>query len=459
MDKTTVSESGDPGMSSTRDSSDRRFNRSNTGNRKMNTTASGANENASASARRRKITASDEESGKKPHLSALILARGGSKGIPLKNIKVLAGVPLIGWVLRAAFDSGVFDSVWVSTDHSKIAEVAEEFGAQVHRRSPKVSTDSSSSLDAIQEFLRLHKEVDIIGNIQATSPCLHPNHLQDATRKIREDGCDSVFSVVRRHHFRWQEVKTGGVDTKPLNLDPANRPRRQDWDGELCENGSFYFASRELVEKGYLQGGKMAYYEMLPEFSVDIDIDIDWPVAEQRVLRFGYFGKDQLEQVKLLVCNIDGCLTDGQVYLSAGGEELVSWNIRDTTGISTIQEQGVEVCLISSRGCPIHKLLAKKIDCQLEQNAANKLEVLELWKSKKKLSWEQVAYIGNDESDVECLKKAGVSGVPHDASSDAVKAAGYTCRNSAGRGAVREFADHILLLSEQARAKSQQKKH
>ncbi|MGH0183490.1 UNVERIFIED_CONTAM: hypothetical protein FKN15_012053, partial [Acipenser sinensis] len=142
------------------------------------------------------------------------------------------------------------------------------------------------------------------------------------------------------------------------------------------------------------QGGKMAYYEMLPEFSVDIDIDIDWPVAEQRVLRFGYFGKDQLEQVKLLVCNIDGCMTDGQVYLSAGGEELVSWNIRDTTGISTIQEQGEEVCLISSRDCPIHKLLAKKIDCQLEQNAANKLEVLELWKSKKKLSWEQVAYIG-----------------------------------------------------------------
>ncbi|MGH0190816.1 UNVERIFIED_CONTAM: hypothetical protein FKN15_053268 [Acipenser sinensis] len=203
----------------------------------------------------------------------------------------------------------------------------------------------------------------------------------------------------------------------------------------------------------------MAYYEMLPEFSVDIDIDIDWPVAEQRVLRFGYFGKDQLEQVKLLVCNIDGCLTDGQVYLSAGGEELVSWNIRDTTGISTIQEQGVEVCLISSRDCPIHRLLAKKIGCQLEQNAANKLEVLELWKSKKKLSWEQVAYIGNDESDVECLKKAGVSGVPHDASSDAVKAAGYTCRSSAGRGAVREFADHILLLGEQARAKSQQKNH
>ncbi|XP_063074148.1 N-acylneuraminate cytidylyltransferase-like [Engraulis encrasicolus] len=190
----------------------------------------------------------------RPHIAALVCARGGSKGIPLKNIKMLAGVPLIGWVLRAAVDSELFDSVWVSTDHDEIEKVAKAWGAQVHRRSAQVSRDASSSLETIQEFTALNPDVDFICNIQATSPCLHPYHLQAAVSKITEEGFESVFSVVRRHHFRWQEVKKGACSaTAPLNLDPSRRPRRQDWDGELCENGSFYMTSRHLIEKGILQ--------------------------------------------------------------------------------------------------------------------------------------------------------------------------------------------------------------
>ncbi|KAL2103084.1 hypothetical protein ACEWY4_002252 [Coilia grayii] len=282
--------------------------------------------------------------GDKPHIAALILARGGSKGIPLKNIKMLAGVPLIGWVLRAAVDSELFDSVWVSTDHDEIEKVAKAWGAQVHRRSPQVSRDASSSLETIQEFVGLNPGVDIICNIQATSPCLHPYHLKEAVGKITDEGFESVFAVVRRHHFRWEEVKKGACTcTKALNLDPCSRPRRQDWDGELCENGSFYITSRQQIEKGILQGGKLAYYEMGAEYSVDIDVDIDWPVAEQRVLRYGYFGKDKPEVVRLLLCNLSGCLTDGQVYVSSQGLEMVSLNTRDCMGIRILQKENVEV--------------------------------------------------------------------------------------------------------------------
>ncbi|MEQ2170039.1 hypothetical protein GOODEAATRI_031176, partial [Goodea atripinnis] len=101
----------------------------------------------------------------------------------------------------------------------------------------------------------LFTEVTVVCNIQATSPCLHPSHLQEALKKITEEGFDSVFSVVRRHQFRWKEVKKGNdQSTQPENLDPRNRPRRQDWDGELYENGSFYFATRDLImNEGYLQ--------------------------------------------------------------------------------------------------------------------------------------------------------------------------------------------------------------
>ncbi|XP_051494361.1 N-acylneuraminate cytidylyltransferase [Apus apus] len=390
------------------------------------------------------------------HLAALVLARGGSKGIPLKNIKLLAGVPLIGWVLRAASDAGVFHSIWVSTDHDEIEKVAKQFGAQVHRRSPEVSQDSSTSLEAIREFLNHHHEVDIVGNIQATSPCLHPSDLIKVADLIQKEGFDSVFSVVRRHQFRWSEVKKGeNKMTEPQNLNPAKRYRRQDWPGELYENGSFYFAKRHLIEKGYLQGGKMAYYEMRAEHSVDIDIDIDWPIAEQRVLSFGYFGKEPLKEVKLLVCSVDGCLTNGRIYVTEDQKEMVSYDYRDIVGIDLLKKRGIQVRLISERDCS-KTLSAMKLGCIAKVSATNKLQVLEDWQKDMGLSWKEVAYLGNEESDVECLKKAGMSGVPADACAVAQKAAGYICKSSGGCGAVREFAEHIFLLLEKVNSARKQ---
>ncbi|XP_010867452.4 N-acylneuraminate cytidylyltransferase A isoform X2 [Esox lucius] len=398
---------------------------------------------------------------KRQHIAALILARGGSKGIRLKNIKMLAGVPLIGWVLRAALDSKQFNSVWVSTDHDEIEKVATTWGAQVHRRSPEVSKDSTCSLDAIQEFAKNHKEVDVVCNIQATSPCLHPSHLKEALELITKQGFESVFSVVRRHHFRWQEVNIGGFEvTKPLNLDPRKRPRRQDWAGELCENGSFYFTTRRLIEEGQIQGGKCAYYEMLPEYSVDIDVDIDWPVAEQRVLRFGYFGQDKLEVVRLLLCKISGCLTDGCFPISASGPEMVTVNEKDINGIRMLKQEEVDVILISSNEDLLPKGLAEKLsnmtDCQvikLEKDIQGEVKAI---MDSRKLDWKEVAYMGNDVQDVECLNLAGLSAVPTDAPVVALNAAKYSCHSAAGKGAVREFADHILLLKKKAKAQMEQ---
>ncbi|XP_016344261.1 N-acylneuraminate cytidylyltransferase-like isoform X2 [Sinocyclocheilus anshuiensis] len=405
-------------------------------------------------AKRRKVNSDDSR-----YIAALILARGGSKGIPLKNIKMLAGVPLMGWVIRAALDSGVFDSVWVSTDHDEIASVARAWGAEVHRRSPEVSKDSSSSLETIQEFSRLNPDVGVICNIQATSPCLHPHHLKEAVEFITKEGFDSVFSVVRRHHFRWQEVEKGdGQCTKALNLNPVCRPRRQDWAGELCENGSFYFTTKELLEKGLLQSGKMKYFEMKPEYSVDIDVDIDWPVAEQRVLRFGYFGKDKPEVVRLLLCNVSGCLTDGQIYISANGEEMVSINTRDQAGIDMLKKEEVKVILIEKD--PITNALADKLSqrmgCPLLQKVDDKLKKVQELMEKKRMEWKEVAYLGNDEADIKCLELAGLSGVPMDAPTVARNHAKYICRNAAGHGAVREFAEHILLLKKKAKSQMEQ---
>ncbi|XP_047241530.1 N-acylneuraminate cytidylyltransferase-like [Girardinichthys multiradiatus] len=392
------------------------------------------------------------------HVAALILARGGSKGIPLKNIKTLAGVPLIGWVLRAAIDCGKFDSVWVSTDHDEIEKVAKSWGAKVHRRSPKVSRDCSSSLETINEFIEKNPYVTVVCNIQATSPCLHPSHLQEALKKITEDRFDSVVSVVRRHQFRWKEVKEGSDQcTQPENLDPKNRPRRQDWDGELYENGSFYFATTDIImKKGSMQGGKVAYFEMEPQHSVDIDIDIDWPVAEHRVLRYGYFGRG----VSMMFCKVSGCLTDGKVFLSVSGEDSVSIHTRDTAGLRMLQKDDVKVVVMISKEELLMKSLITKLEkmtgCKVMTVGEDPLKDVQSVVEKNKLDWKDVAYMGNDAADASCLKLAGLSAVPADAPPEAAQAAKYTCKNAGGGGAVRDFVEHVLLQKEQVKAQMKQ---
>uniref|UniRef100_A0A3Q3GFC2 N-acylneuraminate cytidylyltransferase n=1 Tax=Kryptolebias marmoratus TaxID=37003 RepID=A0A3Q3GFC2_KRYMA len=385
------------------------------------------------------------------HVAALVLARGGSKGIPLKNIKLLAGVPLIGWVLRAALDSEMFDSVWVSTDDDEIEKVAKCWGAKVHRRSPEVSKDITSSVETIQEFLRKNPEVDIVCHIQATSPCLHPSHLQEALKKILEDGFDSVFSVVRRHQFRWKEscFLSGNECTTPFNIDPRRRPRRQDWDGELYENGSFYISSKDDPLTDSLQGGKVAYYEMEAEHSVDIDVDIDWPVAEQRILRYGYFGRG----VSLMFCKVSGCLTDGRVLLSINGQDMVSVHSKDLAGIKKLQKDDVEVRPHDAVTESLTTKLKTLTGCEVMAVGEEPLQEVQAVMEKKKLDWKDVAYMGNDPTDARCLSLAGLSAVPADVP---VEAAKYTCLLGGGAGAVGEFAEHVLLQKETAKCQMKQ---
>ena len=139
------------------------------------------------------------------HVAGLILARGGSQGIPLKNIALLSSHPLLIWSLGAMKAFGRFDSLWVSTDHASIAACAASMGASVFCRSAKFAKCGTPSVDAVQEFLESHPEVDIIGLVQCTSPFLQPEYLSKAYDLIKEEGYDSVFSVTRDKKLRWSE--------------------------------------------------------------------------------------------------------------------------------------------------------------------------------------------------------------------------------------------------------------
>ena len=217
----------------------------------------------------------------RPHFAGLILARGGSRGIPLKNITPLDGRPLLTWSLAAMLGlDNRFDSVWVSTDHQKIADAARKHeGVSVFWRSARHATAESPSIDAVKEFLEKRPEVDVVGLVQCTSPFVQTRYLEKAYNLIAEEDYDSVFSVARTKKFRWKETPKGS-STQALNFDPSDRPRRQDWQGELVENGMFYFARRHLLEKGIFQGGKCTYVEVPADLSLEIDSPLDLVCAE-----------------------------------------------------------------------------------------------------------------------------------------------------------------------------------
>ncbi|XP_053630685.1 N-acylneuraminate cytidylyltransferase isoform X2 [Cherax quadricarinatus] len=207
--------------------------------------------------------------------TGLVLARGGSKGIKNKNIVLLNSRPLLLRCLQVMHEAGCFSSIWVSTDDEKIAECAKNGGAKVHHRAKYTAVDEASSLCAVQEFLQHHTEISIVCVVQCTSPFLQARYLHKGMEKI-QSGYDSVFSVTRRHLLRWSE----GELTYPQNFNPRHRPQRQDWVGELYENGMFYFCKVNLVHQGLLQGGRCGYIEVPLCESLDIDSPFDIIVAQ-----------------------------------------------------------------------------------------------------------------------------------------------------------------------------------
>ncbi|CAK9039872.1 unnamed protein product [Durusdinium trenchii] len=186
------------------------------------------------------------------------LSKWGFLYIDIVLSQDLAGRPLLAWCVKAALDSGCFDEVYVSTDHDGIAEVAGKAGARVHRRAPETATSSASTELAMADFARAHPDYDVLCLIQATSPLTTPYHFREAIALFKRHQADSLVTAVRSNRFRWRIDPDGAAHAE--NYLPAKRPRRQDWDGELIENGAFYLTKKDVLEKDNCRlGGKIAF--------------------------------------------------------------------------------------------------------------------------------------------------------------------------------------------------------
>ena len=194
---------------------------------------------------------------------SVILARGGSKGIKKKNIIEIKNKPLIAFAIEASNNSLV-DETWVSTDNEEIAYVSGKYGANILNRPKELATDTSKSEDALVHFAN-NVDFDILVFIQPTSPLLSETYINDGIKMM--DEYDSVFSAYREHWIpRWT------LDSKPIDWDIYDRPRRQDVDESYVENGSFYITTKENLLKSNLRySGKIGVVEMPLGESFQID--------------------------------------------------------------------------------------------------------------------------------------------------------------------------------------------
>jgi len=212
---------------------------------------------------------------------ALVPLRGGSKSIPKKNIKHIAGKSLCAWVLEAAANCSSIKTVYVSTDSKEIADVIQGLGleVQVIMRPAEFATDAASTESVMLHFMS-EVDFDVLVTIQATSPLLEARDLDQALIQFHEHKLDSMLSAVRTKRFFWHD------DGTAINYDPLHRPRRQEFRGTLMENGAFYITRREILERHQCRlGGKIGIYEMDESTALEIDEPDDWDRVEQLLLR------------------------------------------------------------------------------------------------------------------------------------------------------------------------------
>jgi CMP-N-acetylneuraminic acid synthetase len=218
-----------------------------------------------------------------PSCLAIIPARGGSKGVPRKNIRLLSGRPLIGWTIEAAREAQQVSRVVVSTDDEDIARVSKQFGAEVVQRPIDISGDTASSESALLHTLNHLRETegyqpDLTAFLQCTSPFTASADIDATILTLREQRADSAFSASRFFHYIWRMDEPGASG---INHDKKIRQRRQDRAPEYLENGAIYvMETTGFLEAKHRFFGKTVIHEMDARRSLEIDDLDDFAMAE-----------------------------------------------------------------------------------------------------------------------------------------------------------------------------------
>ena len=402
------------------------------------------------------------------HTLALIPARGGSKGIPRKNIREFAGFPLIAWSIAAGLQSNGISRVIVSTDDEDIASVAREYGAEVPFMRPReLAQDRTTDLPVFEHALKWLEDIEgykpeIVIQLRPTSP-IRPRDMVDSAVKILVENpdADSVRGVVFAGQNPYKMWRFNGYD-KPMNpllevdgiKEPYNAPR-QILPSAYWQTGHIdAIRTKTITHKSSLTGDVVYPLVIDSRYTVDIDTLADWVKYEALVYQGGLdmvtpdnrHRRSMPKKIELVLLDFDGVVTDNRVWTDQDGRESVAAYRSDSILIKDLREKGIEVMILSSEVNTVVAARAKKMGVEaihgmgLQDKGRVMREVLE----QKKIKAENVIFVGNDLNDLSCFEIAGWSVAVADAYPEVIQAADFVLNKPGGHGAVRELCELIL---------------
>ncbi|MCM3779833.1 acylneuraminate cytidylyltransferase [Microbacterium hydrocarbonoxydans] len=375
---------------------------------------------------------------------AIIPARGGSKGVPRKNVQRVGGVPLIERAVRAALAAEGIDLVAVSTDDAEIAAVASAAGAVIVRRPDELSGDAASSesaiLHALDEIEAAGERVEVVAFLQATSPFIPAGALAGAVRDIKDDRADSVFSAFETYGFLW--ARTGDDAAVAINHEAGYRPRRQDREPHYLETGAFYvFRADGFREAQHRFFGRIRIAEV-PEWSA-VEIDDAQQLEIARALAALHETPERIP-VRAVVTDFDGVHTDDTASVDADGIERVRVSREDGMGVSLLRKAGIPMLILSTEVNAVVRARAEKLRVPVLHGIDDKESALRGWAEENGIALDEIAYLGNDVNDLPAMRIVGWPVAVANAHPRVLAEARVVLTRRGGRGAVRELVERVL---------------
>ncbi|WP_310722591.1 acylneuraminate cytidylyltransferase [Streptomyces sp. N2A] len=394
-----------------------------------------------------------------PTVVAVIPARGGSKGVPAKNLAAVGGVPLVARAVRECRAARLVTDVVVSTDDAGIAAAARSAGAVVVRRPGDIAGDTATSEAAVLHAMDAYEAeqgttVDAVLLVQCTSPFLVREDVDGVAAAVVEDGADSALTVAPFHGFVWRDAEpaVGGATAADgghgVNHDKSFRPRRQDRPQDLLETGAAYaMDAAGFRSSGHRFFGRTELVRTDPARVLEVDDPHD--LARARALaplldaaRPGALPtRDDIDAV---VLDFDGTQTDDRVLIDADGREIVAVHRGDGLGIAALRKAELKLLILSTETNPVVAARARKLRVPVLHGIDRKDLALKQWCEEAGIAPERVLYVGNDVNDLPCFDLVGwpvaVAGA-HDVVRGAARAVTAT---PGGSGAIREIAGWLL---------------
>ncbi|MEU8824086.1 acylneuraminate cytidylyltransferase [Streptomyces sp. NPDC048636] len=385
---------------------------------------------------------------------AVIPARGGSKGVPAKNLAAVGGVPLVARAVRECRASRLVTDVVVSTDDSGIAAAARGAGAEVVQRPPAIAGDTATSEAAVIHAMDACEAlgggpVDVVLLVQCTSPFLVREDIDGVAAAVVEKGADSALTVAPFHGFVWREGELPEADGGDgVNHDKAYRPRRQDRPQDFLETGAAYaMDARGFREAGHRFFGRTELVRT--DAARVLEVDDPHDLARARALA-PLLDADRpgslptREDIDAVVLDFDGTQTDDRVLIDSEGRELVAVHRGDGLGIAALRRAELALLILSTEKNPVVAARARKLRVPVLHGIDRKDLALKQWCEEQGIAPERVLYVGNDVNDLPCFGLVGwpvaVAGA-HDVVRGAARAVTST---PGGDGAIREIASWIL---------------